>query len=132
MDTDSGALQAPVSKRSPVHAGTRLYVGEPEEMPSEPLLNCVREIVKRSLSVSAAYAFMLAVGEGTPSFSIGIYFDSQPSSHQVNQLFSRIGYYMRPFLGATGYVDLLALDPNKVLGFAVRQTVQPFYRRRVQ
>ena len=112
--------------------GTRLYVGQPTDAPSEPLLNCVREIVKRRVSVAAAYAFIMAVGESTPSFSIGIYFDHKPSSHEVNELFSRIGYYMRPFLGENGFVDLLPLDPTNVLAVTVRDSVEPFYRRRVQ
>jgi hypothetical protein len=109
-----------------------LYIGTPAEAPSEPLLNCVREIIKRSVSVSSAYAFIMAVGESTPSFSIGIYFDSKPSSHEVNELFSKIGYYMRPFLSDTGYVDLLPLDPTTVLTVTVRDSVKPFYQRIVQ
>jgi hypothetical protein len=119
-------------RRRVVSAGTRLYVGAPAEMPSEPLLNCVREIAKRSVSIAAAYAFIMAVGDTTPSFSIGIYFDSKPSSHEVNALFDRIGYYMRPFLGDAGYVDLLSLDPSNVLAVAVRYQITPFYRRMVQ
>jgi type III secretion system (T3SS) SseB-like protein len=112
--------------------GTMLYVGAPAEAPSEPLLNCVREMVKHSVSISAAYAFVMAVGESTPSFSIGIYFDHKPSSHEVNALFSRIGYYMRPFLGESGYVDLLPLDPTDVLAVTVRDQIKPFYQRRLQ
>lgn len=109
-----------------------LYVGTPTEAPAEPLLNCVREIVKRSVSISAAYAFIMAVGESTPSFSIGIYFDHKPSSHEVNELFSKIGYYMRPFLNDTAHVDLLSLDPTNVLAVTVRDQIKPFYRRRLQ
>jgi hypothetical protein len=112
-------------------AGTMLYVGKPAATPAEPLLNCVREIVKRRVSVSAAYAFVMAVGESTPSFSIGIYFDHKPSSHEVNELFSRIGYYMKPFLGESGYVDLLPLDPSNVLAVTVRDQITPFYQRRL-
>ena len=130
----SEALQqrATPSRNKRPHSGTMLSVTMPEEMPSEPLLNCVREIVKRFLYVSAAYAFVISVGESTPSFSIGIYFDHKPSSHEVNEVFSRIGYYMRPFLNDSAYVDLLALDPTNVLGVAVKQTVKPFYERRLQ
>ena len=130
----SEALQqrATPSRSKRPHTGTMLSVTMPDEMPSEPLLNCVREIVKRFLYVSAAYAFVMSVGESTPSFSIGIYFDHKPSSHEVNEVFSRIGYYMRPFLGDSGYVDLLSLDPTNVLGVAVKQSVKPFYERRVQ
>jgi hypothetical protein len=112
--------------------GTMLYVGAPAEAPSEALLNFVREMVKRSISISAAYAFVMAVGESTPSFSIGIYFDTKPSSHEVNALFSRVGYYMRPFLGDSGYVDLLSLDPTNVLALTVRDQIKPFYRRLLQ
>lgn len=109
-----------------------LSVTMPEEMPAEPLLNCVREIIKRRLSISAAYAFVMSVGGSAPSLSIGIYFDHKPSSHEINEVFSRIGYYMRPFLNDSAYVDLLALDPTNVLGVAVKQTVQPFYQRILQ
>ena len=119
------------SRRRP-SIGTMLYVGAPAETPSEPLLNCVRELIKHCVSVSAAYAFNMAVGESTPSFSIGIYFDHKPSSHEVNSLFSRIGYYMRPFLGDSGSVDLLSLDPTNVLAVTVRDQIKPFYRRRLQ
>jgi hypothetical protein len=124
--------QRSISPRRRANAGTMLSVSAPAELPSEPLLNCVREIVKHRVSVSAAYAFIMAVGEGIPSFSIGIYFDHKPSSHEVNELFSKIGYFMRPFLGDSGYVDLLALDPTNVLAVAVKQSVEPFYQRRVQ
>lgn len=124
---DTGQQQ---SSKPAVH-GIRLFVGPPSEVPSEPLLNCVREVVKRFVSVAAAYAFIMSVGEGTPSFSIGIYFDSKPSSHEINELFSRIGYYMRPFLSDEAYVDLLSLDPTHVLSVAVRDKIQPFYRRLV-
>lgn len=112
-------------------AGTQLYVAKPAEAPPEPLLNCVREIVKRRISVAAAYAFEMAVGESLPSFSIGIYFDHKPSSHEVNDLFCRIGHYMKPFLGESGYVDLLPLDPSNVLAVTVRYQIQPFYQRRL-
>jgi hypothetical protein len=113
-------------------SGARLYVGAPTEVPSEPLLNCVRQIVKRSVSISAAYAFIFAVGDQDPSFSIGIYFDSRPSTHEVNELFSKIGYYMRPFLADEGYVDLLSLDPSTILSVAVKDQIKPFYQRMVQ
>lgn len=109
-----------------------LSVSAPAEAPAEPLLNCVREMIKRSVSISAAYAFVMAVGESTPSFSIGIYFDHKPSTYEVNELFSRIGYFMRPFLSDTGYVDLLPLDPTNILSVTVRDSVKPFYQRRVQ
>lgn len=118
--------------RRRANSGTRLYVDLPPEMPPEPLLNCVRHIVKRSVSISAVYAFVMAVGESTPSLSIGIYFDSKPSSQQVNELFSRIGHFMRPFLGESGHVDLLSLDPSSVLSAAVRDKIRPFYQRLVQ
>src|SRR5512147_2471955 len=126
------AQQDSTTRRRRSNAGAMLYVGTPAEPPSEPLLNCVRELVKRSFSISAAYAFVMAVGESTPSFSIGIHFDHKPSSHEVNELFSRIGYFMRPFLGESGYVDLLPLDPTNVLTVAVRDSVKPFYQRVVQ
>ncbi len=109
-----------------------LSVTTPAEMPSEPLLNCVREIVKRFVSVSAAYAFIMSIGESTPSLSIGIYFDHKPTSHEVNELFSKIGFYMRPFLADSDFLDLLSLDPTNVLGAAVKQSVKPFYQRRLQ
>jgi hypothetical protein len=124
--------QLSTSKRRHSNTGAMLYVGTPAEPPAEPLLNCVRELIKRSFSISAAYAFVMAVGESTPSFSIGIYFDHKPTSHEVNELFSRIGYSMRPFLGESGYVDLLPLDPTNVLTVAVRDSVKPFYQRIVQ
>ena len=114
------------------NAGTRLHIDSPSDLPSEPLLNCVRHIVKHTTSIAAAYAFIMAVGENTPSLSIGIYFDSKPSSQQVNELFSRIGYYMRPFLGECEHVDLLSLDPSSVLSAAVRDKIRPFYQRVVQ
>lgn len=113
-------------------SGARLYVGPPTAVPDEPLLNCVRQIAKKFVSINSAYAFQLAVGEGTPSFSIGIYFDTKPSSHELGEIFSRIGYYMRPFLTDDAYVDLLSLDPSNILSVAVRQTVEPFYKRLVQ
>jgi hypothetical protein len=129
---DLGQQHSASPRRRRLSTGTMLYVSAPSEMPSEPLLNCVREMVKRSVSVSAAYAFVMAVGESTPSFSIGIYFDTKPSSHEVNELFSRIGYFMRPFLGDAGYVDLLSLDPTNVLAVTVRDQIRPFYRRLLQ
>jgi hypothetical protein len=133
MDSEGEPLQiATAQKAGRGSVGTRVFVGTVENKSADALLNCVREIVKRHISVSAAYAFMLAVGEGTPSFSIGIYFDHEPSTHEVNELFSKIGYFMRPFLGTVESVDLLSLAPSQVLGFAVKQAVQPFYRRRVQ
>jgi SseB protein C-terminal domain len=132
-DVEEVSQQASLSpQRRRACTGTMLYVAPPAEPPSEPLLNCVRELIKRSFSVSAAYAFIMAIGGGAPTLSVGIYFDSKPSSHEVNELFSRIGYFMRPFLGEEGCVDLLPLDPTTVLTVAVRDTVKPFYRRIVQ
>jgi hypothetical protein len=130
--SDIEQQRALLTGRRRANGGTMLSVSTPLEMPSEPLLNCVREIVKRRVSVSAAYAFVMAVGESTPSLSIGIYFDHKPSSHEVNELFSKIGYYMRPFLSDSGHVDLLSLDATNVLAVTVKESVKPFYQRRLQ
>ncbi len=129
---EAGRQTSLAPKRRRVHAGTRLYVGSPAEIQSAPLLNCVREIVKHNISVSAAYDFNLAIGECIPSYSIGILFDNQPTSHEVNSLFSKIGYFMRPFLGDAGFVDLLSLYPTSVLAVTVCDQITPFYRRRIQ
>ena len=132
MDSEGDPVQISTPKRGRGSSGTRVFVGVAREVQADALLHCVREIVKRHITVSAAYAFMLAVGEATPSFSIGIYFDNEPSNHEVNELFSKIGYFMRPFLSNVESVDLLSLAPSQVLGFAVKQAVEPFYVRKVQ
>ena len=113
-------------------AGTRLYVGTPAEPLSEALLNCVRELSKHAVSISAAYAFNLAVGDDPPSLSIGLYFDSKPDLREVEELFRHLGRNMKPFITDKNFVDLLPLDPSNVLAFTVREQIEPFYRRVVQ
>ena len=113
-------------------AGTRLYVGTPVDPPSEALLNCVRELSRKSLSISAAYAFNMAVGDNSPSLSIGLYFDSKPDLREVEHLFRQFGRNLRPFINDRDFVDLLPLDPSNVLGVTVREQIEPFYRRIVQ
>ena len=112
--------------------GTKLYIGVPAEPPSEALLNCVREVSRSAVSISAAYAFNFAVGDDAPSLSIGLHFDSKPNPQELEQLFSQIGRKMKPLIAEKNFVDLLPLDPSNILAFAVRETVTPFYRRRVQ
>jgi len=115
-----------------LNAGTKLYVGAPAQAPSEALLNCVREVSKNSLSVVAAYAFNMAVGDDAPSLSIGLHFDSKPNPQELEQLFSQIGRKMKPLIAEKNFVDLLPLYPTNILAIAVRDTVAPFYRRMVQ
>jgi hypothetical protein len=85
-----------------------------------------------SLSISAAYAFNMAVGDDPPSLSIGLRFDAKPSPRELEQLFSRIGRKMKPLIAERNFVDLLPLDPSNILSIAVRDTVEPFYKRMVQ
>jgi SseB protein C-terminal domain len=115
-----------------LNAGTKLYVGPPPQAVSEPLLNCVREVSRGAVSISAAYAFIMAVGDDEPTLSIGLHFDFKPNPQELEQLFSRIGRHMRPLLPEKNFVDLLPLYPSNILAIAVRDTVEPFYRRRVQ
>jgi len=132
LSGDSRDEQLQDSGPRTLNAGTKLYVGAPAERPSEALLNCVREISKRSLSISAAYAFNMAVGDNPPSLSIGLHFDSKPNPQEVEQLFSQIGRKMKPLIAEKNFVDLLPLYPTNILAIAVRDTVTPFYRRMVQ
>ncbi|HVZ17648.1 MAG TPA: enhanced serine sensitivity protein SseB C-terminal domain-containing protein [Terriglobales bacterium] len=113
-------------------SGTRLYIGTPDEPPSEALLNCVRELSRRSLVISAAYAFNMAVGDNLPSLSIGLYFDTKPNLREVEELFRQFGRNIRPLISDINFVDLLPLDPSNLLGVAVRAQIKPFYRRVVQ
>jgi hypothetical protein len=39
---------------------------------------------------------------------------------------------MKPLIEERNFVDLLPLDPSNILAIAVRDTVEPFYRRMVQ
>jgi hypothetical protein len=114
------------------NAGTKLYIGAPAQPPSEALLNCVREVSRLSLSITAAYAFNMAVGDDPPSLSIGLHFDAKPNPRELEQLFSRIGRKMKPLIAERNFVDLLPLDPSNILSIAVRDTVEPFYKRMVQ
>jgi len=115
-----------------LNAGTKLYVGAPEQPPSEALLNCVREISRSAVSISAAYVFSMAVGDEEPSLSIGLHFDTKPNPQEVERLFTQIGRKMKPLIAERNFVDLLPLYPTNILAIAVRETVPPFYRRRVQ
>ena len=114
------------------NAGTKLYVGPPSEAISEPLLNCVREVSRSDVSISAAYAFTMALGDDEPTLSIGLDFDSKPNLQELQRVFAQIGRRMRPLLPEKNFVDLLPLYPTNILSIAVRDTVKPFYRRRVQ
>jgi len=114
------------------NAGTKLYVGPPSEAIAEPLLNCVREVSRCDVSISAAYAFTMAVGDDEPTLSIGLHFDFKPNPQELERVFSQIGRRMRPLLPEKNFVDLLPLYPTNILSIAVRDTVKPFYRRRVQ
>ena len=115
-----------------LNAGTKLYVGPPPETVAEPLLNCVREVSRSDVSISAAYAFTMALGDDEPTLSIGLHFDSKPNAQELQRVFNQIGRRMRPLLPEKNYVDLLPLYPTNILSIAVRDTVKPFYRRRVQ
>ncbi len=115
-----------------VNAGTKLYVGPPSDVISEPLLNCVREVSRADVSISAAYAFTMALGDDEPTLSIGLDFDFQPNPQELQRVFAQIGRRMRPLLPEKNFVDLLPLYPTNILSIAVRETVKPFYRRRVQ
>jgi len=115
-----------------LNAGTKLYIGAPANAPSEPLLNCIRQALKKVVGVAAAYAFNMSVGNNPPNLSIGIYFDTKPSAHVCEELFSQIGRQMKPFISDKNYVDLLPLDPANVLGVTVREKIQPFYKRLIQ
>src|SRR3982750_3737021 len=131
----SGEIQDEPGRATARHAfnaGTKLYIGEPADPPSEALLNCVREASKGALGISAAYAFSLALGDNPPTLSIGLHFDCKPSPQEVEQLFGQIGRKMKPLIGEKNFIDLLPLDPSNILAIAVKDTVAPFYRRRVQ
>lgn len=112
--------------------GTRLYVGTPSEPPSEALLNCVREVSRSSVSISAAYVFSMALGDDEPTLSIGLHFDHKPNAEELARVFSQIGRRMSPLLPEKNFVDLLPLYPTNILAITVRDTVKPFYRRMVQ
>lgn len=114
------------------NAGTKLYVGPPPESVAEPLLNCVREVSRSDVSISAAYAFTMALGDDEPSLSIGLHFDSKPNPQELQRVFAQIGRRMRPLLPDKDFVDLMPLYPTNILSIAVQDTVKPFYRRRVQ
>lgn len=115
-----------------LNAGTKLYVGPPAEAVAEPLLNCVREVSRSDVSISAAYVFTMAVGDDEPTLSIGLHFDFKPNPQELQRVFAQIGRRMRPLLPEKNFVDLLPLYPTNILAIAVRDTVKPFYRRRVQ
>jgi len=74
----------------------------------------------------------MAVGDGPPSLSIGLHFDSKPNPQELEQLFNRIGRKMKPLIAEKNFVDLLPLYPTNILAIAVQDTVEPFYRRPVQ
>jgi hypothetical protein len=112
--------------------GTQLYLAAPQVPPSEPLLNSVRLALKDSVDVGAAYAFTMSIGGTAPCLSIGIYFDHEPSSSELEEVFANVSRRMRPLIGDRTYVDLLPLDPKNLLTIAVRDMVVPFYRRMVQ
>ena len=122
----------PAGAMKKMNAGTNLFIGPPANPPSEALLNCIRQSLKRSVSIAAAYAFNMAMGNNSPNLSIGIYFDSKPAAHELEELFSQIGRNMKPFIGDKNYVDLLPLDPTNVLAVTVREQIAPFYKRAVQ
>jgi hypothetical protein len=84
------------------------------------------------MSISAAYAFSMAVGDNPPTLSIGLYFDSKPDAREVEELFRHLGRNMKPFITEKNFVDLLPLDPSNVLAVTVRDQIAPFYRRTVQ
>lgn len=115
-----------------ITSGTRLYIAKPPDPPSEALLNCVREVSRRSVGVCAAYAFEMAVGDNPPSLSIGVYFDAKPDAHEIEELFGNLGRTIKPFLEENNFIDLLPLHANNVLGVTVREQIAPFYRRLVQ
>ncbi len=92
----------------------------------------MRELSRRSLVISAAYAFNMAVGDNLPSLSIGLYFDTKPNLREVEELFRQFGRNIRPLISDINFVDLLPLDPSNLLGVAVRAQIKPFYRRVVQ
>jgi SseB protein C-terminal domain len=132
----SGPYDDPLEELEPGHrritSGTRLHIAQPPDPPSEALLNCVREISRRAVGVCAAYAFEMAVGENSPSLSIGLYFDAKPAPQEVEELFGNLGRRIKPFLEENNFVDLLPLHANNVLGVTVREQIAPFYRRLVQ
>ncbi len=126
---DQGSRETGPRKLS---TGTRLYVGMPLDPPSEALLNCVREMSKHAVSISAAYAFNMALGDDPPTLSIGLYFDTKPDLQEVEDLFRHLGRNMKPFINDKDFVDLLPLDPSNVLAVTVREQIEPFYTRVVQ
>ena len=132
----SGLYEDPQEEFEPgqrkITAGTRLYIAKPPDPPSEALLNCVREVSRRSVGVCAAYAFEMAVGENAPSLSIGLYFDAKPDAREVEELFWTLGRSIKPFLEENNFIDLLPLHSKNVLGVTVREQIAPFYRRQVQ
>jgi hypothetical protein len=112
--------------------GTQLYLAAPQVPPSEPLLNSVRLALKDTVDVAAAYAFTMSIGGTAPTLSIGIYFDHEPSTCELEEVFANVSRRMRPLIGDRSYIDLLPLDPKNLLTIAVRDMVVPFYRRVVQ